>query len=144
VDKGPGLPLICQVNRCSPIINEWAGAGGDAMPYYFRKTGIGPLIGKRTWGGLVGIDEYPVLLDGGAVTAPDWAFFNTEGRWEVENHGVDPDIEVELDPYLVRQGGDPQLEKAVQVLLEELKKNPPPKPNRPAYPNYQNGQRAGK
>ncbi|HEV3079691.1 MAG TPA: PDZ domain-containing protein [Gemmataceae bacterium] len=124
------------------IINEWAGSGGDAMPYYFRKTGIGPLIGKRTWGGLVGIDEYPVLLDGGAVTAPDWAFFNTEGRWEVENHGVDPDIEVELDPYLVRQGGDPQLEKAVQVLLEELRKNPPPRPNRPAYPNYQNGQRA--
>ena len=84
------------------------------------------------------------MLDGGQVTAPHFAFWSPEGAWEVENHGVDPDIEVELDPYLVRQGRDPQLEKAVQVVLEELKKNPPPKVNRPAYPNYQNGPRAGK
>jgi len=125
------------------IINEFAGSGGDAMPWYFRKAGVGPLIGKRTWGGLVGISGYPPLMDGGSVTAPSFAFFSPEGEWDVENHGVKPDIEVELDPYEVRQGRDPQLEKAVQVVLEELKKNPPKQPKRPPYPNYHQKERAG-
>jgi tricorn protease len=118
------------------IINEFAGSGGDAMPWYFRKTGIGPLIGERTWGGLVGIGLYPPLMDGGRVTAPRWALYGTKGEWEVENHGITPDVEVELDPQLVRQGHDPQLEKAVAVLLDALQKNPPPKYEKPAYPDY--------
>jgi tricorn protease len=118
------------------IVNEYAGSGGDAMPWYFRKMGIGPLIGKRTWGGLVGIDDYPPLIDGGAVTAPRSAFYNLEGAWEVENYGVAPDIEVELDPEAVRAGHDPQLEKAVAVVMEELKKNPLPRHHKPPYPNY--------
>jgi tricorn protease len=119
------------------IINEFAGSGGDAMPWYFRKAGIGPLVGKRTWGGLVGIYDYPPLLDGGFVTAPRLAFWNPDkGSWEVENHGVPPDMEVDLDPAAVRQGHDPQLEKAVQVVLAELKKQPPPKHHHPAFPNY--------
>jgi tricorn protease len=118
------------------IINEYAGSGGDAMPWLFRKAKVGPLIGKRTWGGLVGIGGYPSLMDGGGVTAPHFAFWNPEKGWEVENYGVDPDIEVELDPALWRQGRDPQLEKAVEVVLEELKKNPVPVHQRPAYPNY--------
>lgn len=118
------------------IVNEWAGSGGDAMPWMFRKLKIGPLIGKRTWGGLVGIFGFPQLIDNGSVTAPNLAFYNTEKEWDVENHGVAPDIEVELDPALVRKGQDPQLEKAVEVLLEELKKSPPPKHEKPAYPNY--------
>ena len=118
------------------IVNEYAGSGGDAMPWMFRKLKIGTLVGKRTWGGLVGIFGFPQLLDGGSVTAPNLAFYNTEKQWDVENHGVTPDIEVEYDPALVRQGHDPQLEKAVEVLLDSLKKNPLPVHEKPAYPNY--------
>jgi tricorn protease len=121
------------------IVNEFAGSGGDAMPWYFRRAGVGLLVGKRTWGGLVGIGDYPPLLDGGSVTAPDFAFFTPEGTWEVENKGVPPDVEVEHDPYEVRKGHDPQLEKAVEIVLEELKKNPPKKPKKPEYPNYYKG-----
>ncbi len=118
------------------IINQFAGSGGDAMPWYFRKAKIGPLVGTRTWGGLVGIGGYPVLMDGGTVTAPRWAFYGLGGEWEVENHGIAPDVEVDQDPKLVREGHDPQLERAVAVALEELKANPPQKYKRPAYPNY--------
>ena len=118
------------------IVNEFAGSGGDAMPWYFRKAGIGPLIGNRTWGGLVGIYDYPELVDGGRVTAPRVAIYGLKGEWEVENHGITPDIEVDMDPALVRQGHDPQLEKAVEVVMELLKKNPLPEYKRPAYPDY--------
>jgi len=121
------------------ITNEMAGSGGDALPWMFRKTGIGPLVGKRTWGGLVGHYTNPVdLLDGGFTGTPNLAFYNTNGSWEIENHGVAPDIEVEYDPKAVRAGHDPQLEKAVEVVMELLKKNPPlPEPQHPPYPNYQ-------
>jgi tricorn protease len=118
------------------IINEKAGSGGDAMPYYFRQQKVGPLIGTRTWGGLVGIGGYPTLMDGGSVTAPHMAIWFPSGQWEVENHGVAPDIEVEFDPQAWRAGHDPQLEKAVAVVLEELEKNPRSTPKRPDYPNY--------
>jgi tricorn protease len=118
------------------IINEMAGSGGDAMPWYFRKAGIGPLIGKKTWGGLVGIYDYPPLLDGGFVTAPRIALYGLNGEWEVENIGIAPDIEVELDPKLMREGRDPQLEKAVEVVLNLLKQNPLPVHKKPAYPKY--------
>ena len=121
------------------IINEMAGSGGDALPWMFRKTGIGPLIGKRTWGGLVGHYTNPAdLLDGGFAGTPDLAFYTTNGTWDVENHGVPPDIEVEYEPQAVRAGHDPQLEKAVEVVMDLLKKNPPPPaPQHPPYPNYQ-------
>jgi tricorn protease len=118
------------------IINQFAGSGGDAMPWYFRQSGIGPLVGERTWGGLVGIGGYPPLIDGGYVMAPRWAFYGLHGEWEVENHGIAPDVEVELDPKLAREGHDAQLERAVAVALEMLKKNPPPTYRRPPYPNY--------
>lgn len=121
------------------IVNEYAGSGGDAMPWLFRKSKIGPLVGKRTWGGLVGVFELPGLTDGGRVTAPDLAFYNTEGQWDVENHGVDPDVEVEFDPALWRAGHDPQLEKTVEVLMNTIEKNPPPAYKRPPYPNYHQG-----
>lgn len=106
------------------LINEYAGSGGDAMPYYFKQQAIGKLIGKRTWGGLVGITGYPPLLDGGFVTAPSVAFVDKNGEFRVENEGVAPDIEVEWTPSEVISGRDPQLERAIQFLLEELKKNP--------------------
>jgi tricorn protease len=118
------------------LINEFAGSGGDFLPWAFRKSQIGPLVGKRTWGGLVGIYDYPPLVDGGGVTAPRLAFWNPDGTWDVENHGVAPDIEVEMDPKAVREGHDPQLERAVEWLLDSLKKNPLPKHQRPAFPSY--------
>jgi len=119
------------------IINEFAGSGGDAMPWYFNRAGVGKLIGKRTWGGLVGRANAPALIDGGAVSAPSSHVWNPEGKYDVENQGVAPDIEVELDPLSVRQGHDPQLEKAVEVVMAELEKNPVPRPKRPPYPRYQ-------
>jgi len=118
------------------LINEQAGSGGDYLPYTFRQAGLGPLIGKRTWGGLVGIGGYPQLIDGGMVTAPRWGIWFPNGRWDVENRGVAPDVEVEFDPKAVRQGKDPQLAKAVEIVMEELKKNPVRHPERPAFPNY--------
>jgi tricorn protease len=121
------------------LVNEMAGSGGDALPWYFRKAGLGPIVGKKTWGGLVGIYDYPELLDGGGITAPRIAIYGLTGDWEVENRGVAPDIEVEYDPHLVRQGHDPQLEKAVEVALELLAKNPPPTFRKPDYPNYHAG-----
>ena len=118
------------------IINEFAGSGGDAMPWYFRRAGVGKLIGKRTWGGLVGIFPVPPLMDGGFVTAPNAGVWNPKGEWDVENRGIAPDIEVEQDPEQVRAGRDPQLEKAVQVVMAELAQHPVPTPKRPAFPNY--------
>ncbi len=118
------------------IINEMAGSGGDALPWYFRKNKIGPLVGKRTWGGLVGIGGYPDLIDGGNVTSPRWALYGLDGDWEVENVGIAPDIEVDLDPAAVRQGHDPQLEKAVELVLRLLAEHPLPEYKRPTYPNY--------
>ncbi len=125
------------------ITNEFAGSGGDAMPWMFRKTGTGTLVGKRTWGGLVGISQYPLLMDGGNVTAPNFGFFSPEGKWDVENHGVAPDIEIDQEPKPVHDGHDPQLERAVGVAMEQMKKNPYPAPNRPAFPNYQHPTSAG-
>jgi tricorn protease len=96
--------------------------------------GIGPIIGKRTWGGLVGISHNLPLVDGGAVTMPDFGMWDPRtGAWAVENHGVDPDIEVENAPDLMAAGRDPQLERAIDYVLDELKKNPPKKPQRPQY-----------
>ncbi|HET6179785.1 MAG TPA: PDZ domain-containing protein [Candidatus Sulfotelmatobacter sp.] len=118
------------------IINEMSGSGGDALPWYFRKAGIGPLIGKKTWGGLVGIGGYPELLDGGRVTAPRAAIYGINGEWEVENHGVAPDVEVDLEPATWKQGHDAQLEKAIEVVMQQLKDHPLPEIKRPAYPNY--------
>ena len=117
------------------LIDETAGSGGDMLPWMFHNLKMGPLIGKRTWGGLVGILGFPVLMDGGTITAPNFAIWTPEEGWVVENVGVPPDIEVEMSPAAVIAGHDPQLEKAVEVLMAELKKNPPVKPKRPAYPN---------
>ncbi len=116
------------------LINQFAGSGGDAFPYFFREQGIGPLIGKRTWGGLVGYSHDLPLVDGGGVTMPDFGMWDPyKGEWAVENHGVDPDIEVENTPSEVVAGHDPQLERAIQWTLEQLQKNPPKKYLRPKY-----------
>jgi tricorn protease len=115
------------------LIDETAGSGGDLLPYMFRKFKLGKLIGKRTWGGLVGILGFPILMDGGYITAPNFAIW-TENGWIIENEGVPPDIEIEQLPADVIAGRDPQLEKAIEILMDELKKNPPKKLKRPPYP----------
>ena len=103
------------------IVNEMAGSGGDMMPYMFQQRKIGPLVGTKTWGGLVGIWDVPGLVDGGYITAPRGGFYNLAGEWDVENEGVTPDIIVEQDAKSVIEGHDPQLEKAVEVALDLLK-----------------------
>ncbi len=115
------------------IIDETAGSGGDMLPWMFRKFNVGTIVGKRTWGGLVGVLGFPEFIDGGSVTAPNVAIWTKDG-FVVENVGVPPDIEVEQTPVDVIAGRDPQLEKAIQVALDELKKNPQVDPVRPAYP----------
>jgi tricorn protease len=119
------------------IINEPAGSGGDMMPWMFRYTKAGTLVGKRTWGGLIGVIGFPPLMDGGTVTAPNVRIFSPSGEWIAENTGVAPDVEVELDPKSVASGHDPQLERAVSIAMEQLRKNPPPEPRQPPYPDYQ-------
>lgn len=115
------------------LIDETAGSGGDYFPYLFRKNDLGTIIGKTTWGGLVGILGYPEFIDGGIVTAPNLAFYDEKG-FGIENEGVAPDIEVEQWPAEVIKGKDPQLEKAIEVVLEQLKANPPKKMETPPYP----------
>jgi tricorn protease len=118
------------------IINQSAGSGGDAMPWYFRKANLGTLIGVRTWGGLVGIGGYPTLIDGGRVTAPRYAIYGLNGEWEVEGHGIAPDVEVQELPKDVAAGHDAQLERAVSIVLEQLKEHPVVEPAVPPYPDY--------
>jgi tricorn protease len=116
------------------ITDETAGSGGDLLPWMFRKFNVGPIVGQRTWGGLVGVLGFPTLMDGGTITAPNIAIWTPEEGWVVENEGVAPDIEVEQTPKDVIAGRDPQLERAITVALEALKKNPPSRPKRPAFP----------
>ena len=115
------------------LIDETAGSGGDMLPWMFRKLHLGPLVGTRTWGGLVGMLGNPDLMDGGSVTVPNIGIWSEDG-WIVENQGVAPDIEVEQWPADVIAGKDPQLEKAIQIVLEELAKNPPKPLVRPPFP----------
>ena len=102
------------------LINGWSGSGGDAFPDYFRKRGLGPLIGTRTWGGLIGISGAPALIDGGSVSVPTFRMYDADG-WFKEGHGVEPDIEVPEDLGAMARGIDPQLEKAIEVIKQELK-----------------------
>jgi tricorn protease len=128
-------PPLAHVGPKAMLINGWAGSGGDAFPHYFRQYGIGKLIGRRTWGGLVGISGNPALVDGTAQAVPRFAFYELDGTWGIEGHGVDPDIEVLDDPTALAQGGDPQLEAGVAHLLEELETFEFPNKQRPAGPD---------
>ena len=115
------------------LIDETAGSGGDLLPWMFRKLEMGPLVGKRTWGGLVGVLGFPNLMDGGFTTAPNLAIW-TEDGFIVENEGVPPDVEVEQTPADVIAGRDPQLERAIEIAMEQLRANPPKKLTRPPFP----------
>jgi tricorn protease len=130
----PWPPDSHQGPRCM-LINGLAGSGGDMFPWLFRHNRLGKLIGTRTWGGLVGISGNPSLIDGAELTVPTFAFYETDGTWGVEGHGVDPDIHVVDDPALMTDGGDPQLDAAIAHILEELATHPYQPPERPAYPD---------
>lgn len=117
------------------LTNGMAGSGGDMFPALFRQAGLGKLIGTRTWGGLVGISGNPDMIDGSGVTAPTFAFYEKDGTWGIEGHGVDPDIVVIDDPAKMLDGADPQLNAAIKHIQGELEKNPYTAPKRPAYPD---------
>jgi tricorn protease len=115
------------------LINGWSGSGGDAFPDHFRKAGLGSLIGTRTWGGLIGMTGIPGLIDGGSVTVPTFRMYNPDGTWFKEGHGVDPDIPVPEDPAKLSKGIDPQLEKAIEEVMKEIKARPSPYTKQPPY-----------
>ena len=117
------------------LINGLAGSGGDMFPWLFKHEKIGKVIGTRTWGGLVGISGNPLLIDGGVITVPTFGFYETDGTWGVEGHGIDPDIEVIDDPAKMVDGGDPQMDVAISTLLDEITKAPYLPPVRPKSPN---------
>jgi tricorn protease len=104
------------------LVNSYSASGGDALPYFFRVNKLGPIVGMRTWGGLIGLSGNPALVDGGAVQVPTFRIYDREGSWVVENEGVSPDVEVFDDAGSRVKGGDPTLEKGVEILLGELAK----------------------
>lgn len=128
-----GSPLMSIYGPKAMIADQYAGSGGDYLPWAFKRAKLGPVVGKRTWGGLVGILGFPSLIDGGSVTSPNLAFFSPEGAWEIENYGTPPDIEVEMDPVLWRQGRDAQLERAVAEVMKQLQNYRKPTPKLPPY-----------
>ncbi len=130
----PWPPDSHQGPKCM-LINGLAGSGGDCFPTYFRRSGLGKLIGMRTWGGLVGISGNPGLIDGANITVPTFGYYKTNGTWGVEGHGVDPDIEVIDDPALMTDGGDPQLDAGIKQVLTEIQQHPYIPPKKPAYPD---------
>ncbi len=115
------------------LANGWSGSGGDCFPFLFQQKKLGPVIGTRTWGGLIGMTGCPPLSDGGKVTVPTFAIYDTTGKWIIEGTGVKPDIEVLDDPALIAKGADPQLERGIQEILDLLVKNPPVRPAKPGY-----------
>lgn len=134
-----GFPVQAVDGPKAMLVNEYAGSGGDLFPWLFRFNKIGPLIGTRTWGGLVGIAGSAPLVDGGFLTSPEFGLYDlVEGKWIAENTGIDPDIEVDARPDLLAQGRDPQLERAVEHLLNELKKGKR-QTKRPDFPRVKTG-----
>ena len=128
-------PPVGQFGPKAMLMNGWSGSGGDCFPFYFKQSGLGPLIGQRTWGGLIGITGSPSFVDGGNVTVPTFGIYNAKGEWIIEGYGVDPDIAVVDDPGEMARGGDPQLERAVFEVMKSLRQNPPPEVKKPKYPD---------
>jgi len=133
--KPNATPGIAHDGPKAMLINHYSSSGGDAFPYYFKKRGLGTLIGTRTWGGLVGLSGNAQLVDGGSVSVPTFGVFDLEGNWVVEGIGIYPDIEVYDRPEQVAAGHDPCIEKAVEVLLKQLEEKSPVEPELPAMPD---------
>jgi tricorn protease len=127
-------PMIAHHGPKVMLANGWSGSGGDCFPFLFREAKLGPVVGTRTWGGLIGMTGAPPLIDGGSVTVPTFAIYDTTGKWIIEGHGVDPDISVPDEPTQMAQGHDPQLERGVEELIKALKENKYTRPAKPAYP----------
>jgi tricorn protease len=128
-------PNVAHNGPKAMLANGWSGSGGDCFPWLFRKNGLGPVIGQRTWGGLIGITGAPPLIDGGHVTVPTFSIYDTAGEWIIEGHGVEPDITVVDDPAELAKGIDPQLERAIEEVKKSLEAKPVKVPKKPAYPN---------
>ena len=131
-------PFFAQYGPKAMLMNGWSGSGGDCLPFYFKQSGLGPLIGERTWGGLIGMTGVPGLVDNGGITVPTFGIYSTNSEWIIEGHGVDPDIEVPDDPGAMARGRDPQLERGVEEVLKAIKQNPPLQPRKPKYPDRAN------
>jgi tricorn protease len=127
-------PPVGHFGAQAMLVNGWSGSGGDCFPYYFKQSKLGPLIGQRTWGGLIGMTGSPPLVDGGSVTVPTFGIYDESG-WIIESYGVDPDIEVVDDPGEMARGGDPQLERAIFEVMKSIRQNPPPSVKKPQYPD---------
>ena len=127
-------PSVSHTGPKAILANGWSGSGGDCFPWLFREKGLGPIIGTRTWGGLIGMTGAPGLIDGGHVTVPTFSIYDKKGEWIIEGHGVDPDIVVLDDPAQLAKGTDPQLERAIEEVKKALQANPPTQPAKPAYP----------
>jgi tricorn protease len=127
-------PPVGHFGAQAMLMNGWSGSGGDCFPHYFKQSKLGPLIGQRTWGGLIGMTGSPALVDNGSVTVPTFGIYDESG-WIIESYGVDPDIEVVDDPGEMARGGDPQLERAIFEVLKSIRQNPPPSIKKPQYPN---------
>jgi tricorn protease len=125
-------PLEARRGPLVTVADEFAGSDGDIVTAAIRLLGLGPVVGTRTWGGVIGIEGYETLVDGTGITVPQYAFSFTDFGWSVENYGVDPDVEVLNTPDDWAAGRDAQLETAVQLALEALDKQPPPVPPDPA------------
>lgn len=137
-DQARTYPYTVFYGHLVCLLNETSASDGDIFPHMFRKAGLGPLIGKRSWGGVVGISSHGPLIDGGRVFVPEQGTNDVDGSWVIEGYGVDPDIEVENDPASVNAGRDPQLERAVAYLLEKIEQEPRKLPNRPPDPEKNN------
>jgi tricorn protease len=124
-------PPVAHRGQMVMLINGWSGSGGDAFPNYFRDAGLGPLIGTRTWGGLIGLTGGPQLVDGGTVSVPTFRMYSPEGEWFAEGHGVEPDIHVPEDPAALAKGTDTQLQRAIKEVQDRIATAPKP-PARPA------------
>jgi tricorn protease len=127
-------PVYVSRAHMALLTNRQAGSGGDELPFEFRLKGMGPVIGTRTWGGLVGVSMFIRLMDGSRLTVPDYRIYTPDGRWTVENEGVTPDIIVELDPADMADGVDAQLQKGIEVLMEAIERDPPEPPEHPPFP----------
>jgi tricorn protease len=134
-------PPVAHFGSMAMLINGWSGSGGDAFPDFFRKAGLGPLVGARTWGGLIGLTGMPSLIDGGVVTAPTFRMYNPDGTWFKEGHGVDPDIEVKEDPTQLAKGVDTQLQKAIEAVMKNIAAKGP---IHPKVPEQEDRSRNGK
>jgi len=126
-------PEVTHFGPKAMLINGWAGSGGDAFPWFFRTMKVGPIIGERTWGGLIGPAVGHELVDGGRIVVPLGRLFGPDGKWFAEGHGVDPDIVVVDDPGEMAKGRDPQLERGIQEVLRLLDEKPPKLPQPPPF-----------